>query len=533
MTTDTFRIEAGLIARNQAHAAASRAPDSGFSNLLEQAARSLSQEERPNDAGMRIRENAADSVANQERITQARQQEERMTQARQQDERTRQPDKDRESASRDGSQKTEKTTSEHKKADRNPGTEARDNPGSVQDRKAADLKRLLKQIQDSKAGTKMPASSTPSTAAPDEALANQASSASGRSQARLMPEQSDAAADTRETHLPAGDAAQAAQHPETAVKAGAAPAGETLQGTVRRFERPISEQAQAGATGLQGALAGSSPLETPQGGRMGQSMAASAQSGATGRAASMAHSQGLQSSQGPQGSDLTMAFGAALQRTQEALPGFESTHALLAPSSGHEKAAMIESTGAGAAPASLAAGALGSGLSQAAGLNTPSAPGVQPGAVQWSLPYAPGEARFGEALGERLNWMIRDGLQQAEIILNPRELGPIRIALSMEGDAAQLGIQADHAFTRQTIEDALPRLKALLAEQGVQLGQTQIDQGSGREPGAGQHDAARHARSTGREMSSEMGSAAGREGEVQTGQVSLRSPGRGRIDVFA
>lgn len=33
MTTDTFRIEAGLIARNQANAAASRAPEIGRAHV--------------------------------------------------------------------------------------------------------------------------------------------------------------------------------------------------------------------------------------------------------------------------------------------------------------------------------------------------------------------------------------------------------------------------------------------------------------------------------------------------------------------
>lgn len=92
-----------------------------------------------------------------------------------------------------------------------------------------------------------------------------------------------------------------------------------------------------------------------------------------------------------------------------------------------------------------------------------------------------GTPKFGAAFGERVSWMVREGLQNAELTLNPPDLGPIRIALSMDQDAATFGFNATHAQTRAAIEQALPRLRELLAEQGLSLGHTTIDAGTGRQ----------------------------------------------------
>lgn len=515
MSTDSFRIEASLIARNQAGAAANRAPEAGFSNLLEQAARSLSQDERPSEANTGPACDRAESPDSRERTAQPRPP----------GEQARTPEARRASEGRDDSENNDDET---RTAEPDRASTAQDKTAPVQDRKAAELKRLLKQIQDSKSGTRMPGTSSAQNDATVEGLEDQPSDAPGSPKAHAGPADPDATGALAETRsLPTGEATQSARPADLTVQAGSTQTPTAAQHAIRRFDRPAGDRAQADTSGLQGLIAGNGRPDLPQ------AALSPAQAGSL-----PAHADSRQRSASPahaHGSDFAATLAVSLQRSTEIMPGAELTHALLTQTTGPDRAALADITASSATAANQLGGSLAAVLNPAAGPSPSSAAGLQSAAVQWTLPYTPADARFGEALGERLNWMIRDGLQQAEITLNPRELGPIRIALSMEGDAAQLGIQADHAFTRQTIEDALPRLKALLAEQGVQLGQTQIDQGSGRDQGSSDHQAGGHRRAQNGEQpaAAELGSLAARDGMVRAGQVGLRSPGAGRVDVFA
>ena len=70
------------------------------------------------------------------------------------------------------------------------------------------------------------------------------------------------------------------------------------------------------------------------------------------------------------------------------------------------------------------------------------------------------------------------GLQTAEIRLDPPELGPLRIVLSVTESVANAMIFAAHAQTRLTVEQALPQLQQQLAQAGLSLGEANVsDQG--------------------------------------------------------
>lgn len=95
------------------------------------------------------------------------------------------------------------------------------------------------------------------------------------------------------------------------------------------------------------------------------------------------------------------------------------------------------------------------------------APALPAAAAALNLPVT--DARWGEALGERVTWMAGQKLDSAEIRLNPAELGPIRIKISMEENQAQVTFTAQHAVTRDAIEQALPRLRELFSGEGLNL----------------------------------------------------------------
>jgi flagellar hook-length control protein FliK len=139
------------------------------------------------------------------------------------------------------------------------------------------------------------------------------------------------------------------------------------------------------------------------------------------------------------------------------------------------------------------------------------------------------DARFADAFGERVTWMVREGLQAAELTLHPQELGPIRIELALDGDAASIAVIATQAETRGAIEQALPRLREMLAQQNLQLGGTLVDAGA-------RHSARDGAR--GRDGRADARGASvtplGTAGLDPAGAATLpRAVRAGRVDVFA
>ena len=81
---------------------------------------------------------------------------------------------------------------------------------------------------------------------------------------------------------------------------------------------------------------------------------------------------------------------------------------------------------------------------------------------------------WGDQLGDRVLVMAGSKTQTAEIRLTPAEMGPVRVQVSVDDGNATLAFQAQHAVTRDAIEQALPRLRELLAENGITLSQTSV-----------------------------------------------------------
>lgn len=84
------------------------------------------------------------------------------------------------------------------------------------------------------------------------------------------------------------------------------------------------------------------------------------------------------------------------------------------------------------------------------------------------------------------------GIERAEIQLQPPDLGPVRIELTLSGESARVAFSAAQPETRQAIEQSLPILKDLLAERGLALGDASVSDGRAQAE-AGTHGNARTA----------------------------------------
>lgn len=123
-------------------------------------------------------------------------------------------------------------------------------------------------------------------------------------------------------------------------------------------------------------------------------------------------------------------------------------------------------------PAPLGAGGI-AGVAQSA-----ARPGfVGAPAVPGGIPVGVGHPDFGGHFAAEVAVLTRAGIDRAEINVFPRDLGPVRIELSLSGEAARIAFSAAQPETRQAIEQSLPILKEMLAERGIALSDTSVSDG--------------------------------------------------------
>ena len=85
-----------------------------------------------------------------------------------------------------------------------------------------------------------------------------------------------------------------------------------------------------------------------------------------------------------------------------------------------------------------------------------------------------GTAAWGQALGEKLVWMASGNQQTASLTLNPPNLGPLQVVVNVSNDQATASFFAAQPEVRQALESAFPKLREMLSEAGIQLGQATV-----------------------------------------------------------
>ncbi|XVJ70226.1 MAG: hypothetical protein HEQ39_11675 [Rhizobacter sp.] len=146
-----------------------------------------------------------------------------------------------------------------------------------------------------------------------------------------------------------------------------------------------------------------------------------------------------------------------------------------------------------------------------------------PVSVNLSAPVQSPE--FRELLGSQISLLAKDGVQSAELHLNPAEMGPVSVQITLDGTQARVDFGADSAQTRQFIEASLPELATALRDAGLTLSGGGVSQHAhGRE---NQQDSNRTASRTNRLRGEDAGDVA------QHQPVSTRRVVLGGVDVYA
>lgn len=89
--------------------------------------------------------------------------------------------------------------------------------------------------------------------------------------------------------------------------------------------------------------------------------------------------------------------------------------------------------------------------------------------IDVALPVPVGSTHFREALNVQVSVLARDGVHHAELHLNPADLGPLSVQITLDGQQAQVHFGCDSAQTRQIVESGLPSLAAALRDAGLTL----------------------------------------------------------------
>jgi flagellar hook-length control protein FliK len=136
------------------------------------------------------------------------------------------------------------------------------------------------------------------------------------------------------------------------------------------------------------------------------------------------------------------------------------------------------------------------------------------------------QANWDQALGERIQWLMGQRLQGAQIKLNPAHLGPMEVRIQVQHDQASIQFSSAHAVVREALEAALPRLRDMFESAGVELLNVDV---------SGQSLAHQQGAPEGREASTWKRLASGPDEGVETvletpvGNLEIS----GRLDLFA
>ncbi len=141
-----------------------------------------------------------------------------------------------------------------------------------------------------------------------------------------------------------------------------------------------------------------------------------------------------------------------------------------------------------------------------------------------------GSAGWDQAVGNKITWMATGGIQSASLTLNPPDLGPMQVVLNVHNQQADATFITAQPEVKQALEAAMPRLREMMDQAGIQLGQATVNTGMPNQQ-QGANGGQQQSRST---------SGAGNGGQDQDGEITVAgaatattTSGLGLVDTFA
>ena len=160
--------------------------------------------------------------------------------------------------------------------------------------------------------------------------------------------------------------------------------------------------------------------------------------------------------------------------------------------------------------------AISSNVSQTMSSTNPIA-GVKSFAINQSID----SAQWMDAFNEKVMWMSKGEIKSAAIKLNPIELGPIEISINMGKENTTIQFNSHSPQVREMIEQAVPKLREMMSDQGVNLADVNISS----------NDSERKAYDTANEQGD--GNSINTEHEDESISIINTKQSQGLVDYFA
>ena len=163
---------------------------------------------------------------------------------------------------------------------------------------------------------------------------------------------------------------------------------------------------------------------------------------------------------------------------------------------------------------------------------------LQPGALQQAaaavavpadkLTGRVGTPAWDQQLGQKVVWMAAGGDQSATLTLNPPDLGPVQVVLTVTNDQADAAFMSAQPEVRQALEAAMPRLREMMSEAGIAFGSATVSAGTPE-----QQDQSNREASGGRRGNGQGSGVAGGEIAIAPAAGGRSRPGLSAVDTFA
>lgn len=82
---------------------------------------------------------------------------------------------------------------------------------------------------------------------------------------------------------------------------------------------------------------------------------------------------------------------------------------------------------------------------------------------------------FAPGLAARIQWVFKQALSGAEIMLDPPELGPLSVKVQQHNGDTSIVFQVNNNATRDLLQENLPKLREALEQQGINLADTSVE----------------------------------------------------------
>lgn len=92
----------------------------------------------------------------------------------------------------------------------------------------------------------------------------------------------------------------------------------------------------------------------------------------------------------------------------------------------------------------------------------------------FTLQTPAGQPGWDVEVGNRIRWMVGQNNSGLELRINPPELGSIEVKLATEGERTNVTFFAANPAAREALEAALPRLREMFADSGIQLANADV-----------------------------------------------------------